>query len=264
MTTLLFGDRELMVRMIGSARLLVASDEALDKAGFESLWRRRSLRPQPLAILNPPEPSKVVTPVAGNFLLFEKRVPAAWGRWATAHRLKPTELATLEPNFIQAALQHGSDIVRFTPDAAEWYVRIIGCSLSRMELELAKFERLGVTKVDLKTALTHIGGHEDMKAERILKALGTPQVLKLGLQVETKKAIPLMAYLQKSLEFRKNDWSTAVRVVRKGGDNKRFDYWTGVQMFLHHTLLPSGSPREIDAMLALMNAAGVVSWDADS
>jgi hypothetical protein len=266
MTQVLYGDREALLRLIGDARFVSASDEKLDKHQLESLWRRRRVGVREnLAILNPPEPTKNFTPRAGSFLLFEKdKVPAAWQRWCEAAHIKPIACPPLDEKFVQAALTGGVDNVEFTKEAAGWYSAMAGTSLARMENELAKLALLGVTKVSKSKAVELIGGEEAVKAEKILRALGTQEALVLAQQVEPKKAIPLIVYLTKATENRTGSQHLALKAIRRGGDLVRFDYWTGVQMFVHYCYnLNRRGADEASLLLALLATCGVVAWSPD-
>ena len=100
-----------------------------------------------------------------------------------------------------------------------------------------------------------------MKAERINRTLGTAQACKLALLVDPKRAIPLMGYLTKSLEMRRSGWWLALQVVKKAGMDKRFDFWTGVQIFTHYCYQANQpGAGEMDLLLDLMVTCGITPW----
>jgi hypothetical protein len=260
MTQILFGERELLVRAIGDAQLIVAPDEGMVKGQELRLrWAQRSLKPKPLAIMDPPEPLKGFNPIDGYFLLFTKdKLPAAWGRWAQANKITPVAKLFPSEDQMRGYLASGKAPVKFTPDAAEWYTRVVGTSPMRLDSELRKILLLGRQHVDLNELLDLIGTQEEMKAEHILKALGTRRALDLAREVPDKRSIPLMAYLDKALENRKNGWSLLLKAIRIGADRKRYSYWTGVQLFVHACYRIEHGSNQVSVALELLEAANVV------
>lgn len=272
MTQILRGERDLLVRSVQGMKVVVANaaDVETDKHAFDQIWRRTSFKPEPLAVLNPPkEITKHIKPRPGYVLLFAEdylhggKMPAAWVRWATEHGIAVKALAHPTAEMTAQVLTSGVTGITFTPGAAEWYIRVVGTSQARLETELSKLVVSGITHVDREKIVLLVGGVEDLKAERLLKALGTPAACKLALDVPVKKAIPLMVYLDRALAHRKNSWALALSTIRKGGDLKRYTYWTGVQMFAHYCLrtVERASPEQMaDDLIELSDLAGLSAW----
>lgn len=257
MTQIIYGERELVTRAVENVEILVAEDAGIINTSIlETRWRQKSLKAQPLAILNPPEPGKKFKPIPGYFLLFDKpKLPKAWLDWATKNKLKVTPKFYPEEDQMKAYLVTVSP-VKFTPEAAAWYVRFIGTSPARMEAELAKLVLLGKKEVDLQTILSCAASEETSKAERILMALGTKEAIKLVAKVPPEKAISLMAYLQKATENRHNEWGLLLKLIWAGANKKRYDYWTGIQMFAH-LCYKSKTSNKIDLTLEVYRLANV-------
>lgn len=260
MTVVLYGERELLLRAIGDAQLVIAEDVGITKGSdLDVRWRQRTLKTRALAVLDPPEPVKGFRPIDGNFLLFAKdKVPAAWARWAQAHNIKPSAREFPAPENMAAYLASDKSLVRFSPAAAEWYTRVIGTSPLRMDTEMRKLILLGRQSVELDELLELLGSQHDIKAERILRALGTAKALELALEVPVKRAIPLMTYLDKALENRKSGWGLMLKTIRIGADRLQYDYWTGVQMFVHACYKSQQGADQLSTAVTLMEAANVV------
>jgi hypothetical protein len=234
MTQIIYGERELILRAVEHAEVLVADDVGLTSSScLETRWRQKSFSKKPLAIMNPPEPGKKLRPVEGYFILFDKtKIPKAWLDWASKNKVQTVPKFYPEPDQMKAYLTSKSP-VKFSSEAAEWYTRVVGTSPIRMETELAKLLLLSKTSVDLTTLLTCIAGEETLKAERVLATLGTKEAIRLAKSVPPEKSIGLLAYLQKAIEHRHNEWGLYLKIVWLGANKKQYDYWTGVQIFAH-------------------------------
>lgn len=260
MTQIIYGERELIIRAVENAEVLVADEVGLTStSAFETRWRQKSFKKKALAILNPPDPGKKLSPMAGYFVLFDKpKLPKAWLEWATKHRVTVIPKFYPEPDQMQGYLMNKSP-VKFTQEAAAWYVRVVGTSPMRMEAEIKKLLMIGKESVDLETLLLCIASEETLKAERILNALGTKEAIKLATLVPPEKAVGLLAYLQKALEYRHSEWGLFLKTIWLGANQKRYDYWTGIQMFVH-ACYKSKKESKVDVALELYELANVVKY----
>lgn len=260
MTTILYGQRELLVRAIGDAQLIIADEVGIDKGSdLEMRWRQRTLKPKPLAIMDPPKPTKKFCPIDGYYLLFsDTKLPIDWTRWAEHYGITPV-LRDFPPAAAMAAfLASDKALVRFSPDAAEWYTRVMGTSPMRLDSEVRKLILLGRERVELNELLDLIGDPSHVQAEHILRNLGKSQAIALAQKVPIKQAIPLMVYLGRALENRKSGWALMLSVIRLGADRLKYDYWTGVQMFMHACYEAEKKGNQALVTLELMEAADVV------
>lgn len=259
MTQILFGERELLIRAIGDVQLIIPEDEGLTTGiALATRWQQRTLKPRPIAVLNPPDPTKRFVPITGHFVLFDKaKVPAAWLRWAQTHKIVPVEKSFPTEGQMVAYLTGGSVGVTFTTEAAEWYTRVIGTSPMRMSNEVRKLLLLGRESVTLDELLDLIAIQEDVKAERILRSLGTKRSLKLAQEVPEDRAIPLIAYLDRALEHRKDGWWLMLKTIRIGADRLQYSYWAGVQVFVH-ACYKGEKGDKLSLALQLLSAASMV------
>lgn len=242
MTKLLHGNRELLVASTGVARLVVFSDGELTDRDFIGIWHRRKLKPEPLAILNPPaKPPVGLKPVAGHYLLFDvehksygQGLTKEWNAWARSNKLHVETLRDLPPRLLEESFTSGMFGVTFTEEAAEWYTRVVGTSLQRQQRELDKLLLAGVSHVDLDTALHVIGGQEETKAERILKSLGTRLACTLVLEVSNNNAYRLFTYLEIPLRNRKSPWVIGLLALRRALEIKTLEAQSALQLFAQY------------------------------
>ncbi len=264
---IMFGDRELMVSLVGDAQLLVASEDDITDKNLDTVWRQLSIKRRPMAILNPPnEVPKDFAPRKGCFLLFEENarfkdgIPAAWYKWAKTNAVEVVPVRKATEDGTVKYLIEGMLGITFTKEAAAWYARVVGTSLLRMQVEHDKLRSLGLARVGLDQTIEIIGGTEEVRADKINRALGTPEACKLALEVDPKRAIPLIGYLTKALEMRKSTWWLALQVVKKGAMDKRFDFVTGVQVFTQYCYRTNQQKDQMGPMLELMQLCGVTPW----
>ena len=263
MTQMLHGNRELMVASTGGARLLVLSDGEIPEGEFTGLWHRRKLKPEPLAILNPPtKPPKDFKPVAGHFLLFDQEhksykdgLTKEWSAWARSNKVHVTTLREVRPELVYQSLVAGVFDVTFTEEAAEWYTRVIGTSLLRQQREIDKFQMCGINQVDLETATHVIGGVEETKAERILKALGTARACQLVLEVTPNNAYRLFTYLEIPLRNRKSPWLIALLALRRAMEIKTLESQSALQLFVQYCYRAKHTGDDLTPMTDILRIA---------
>lgn len=262
MTKLLHGNRELLVASTGLARLVVFSDGELSDKEFVGIWQRRKLKPEPLAVLNPPtKPPAGLLPVKGHYLLFDNEhksyaqgLTKEWNAWARSHKLQVETLRDLQPRLLEESFTSGMFGVTFTEEAAEWYTRVVGTSLQRQQRELDKLLLAGVTEVDLDTALAVIGGQEETKAERILKNLGSQLACRLVLEVSNNNAYRLFTYLEIPLRNRKSPWVMGLLALRRAMEIKTLEAQSAIQLFAQYCY-KSKQTDELEALGELLAIA---------
>jgi len=260
---MLHGNRELMVASTGGAKLLVMSDGEIPETEFIGLWHRRKLKPEPIAILNPPtKPSKDFKPVAGHFLLFDQEhkpykdgLTKEWSAWARSNKVVVTTLREVRPELIYQSLIGGVFDITFSEEAAEWYVRVVGTSLMRQQCEMDKLQMCGIDQVDLETAVRVIGGAEDVKAERILKALGTAKACALVLDVTANNAYRLFTYLEIPLRNRKSPWLIALLALRRAMEIKTLDSQSALQLFVQYCYQAKRKGDDLGPMTDILRIA---------
>lgn len=266
MTMILYGDRALALATVLttglSVRPLDCAAHRLDKGdAFEVRWRQLNpLKREKLIFIDPPNvPPKSIQPREHYWLFFTDKIPLSWDKWAKKNGIPSKACVNPSAEQVQSLLVQGFSGVRFTADAAEWYVRVNGPSMVRLQNELSKFVISGITAVDRETAVRLIGGAEVAKADEILRALGTERGIKLMAEITDKNARSLRAYLTKALASRRNGWVTALNVLFAGADAKRYDDWTAAQLFAHHCY-QTKKKGEPDAMIDTLAIAGTVRW----
>lgn len=266
MTVILFGERELMLAQAPTQRVVVCPDESIEKGSqLELPWRQNSLRPCTVAFIDPPDPVKAITPRPDRVLMLPGEPRKPWKEWAAKHNIPMQACQHPPANQFVYMLTSGASGITFTEDAAEWYARMVGTSRIRLENELIKFAVMGKTRVTREMVITLIGGFEDLKADRVLKALGTARACKLALEVTEKRAMPLLGYFDKALQHRKNSWWLAVHYVREGMIAKMLTPWSAVQVFVQYCYETQNSSRpEADCMLELMSICGQFGEDLEA
>lgn len=270
MTQIYYGDRELLVAQANNFQLIVCSEEnsgrGLTSREFEVVWRRRELRPQPRAFLNPPALPDDLSPLPDTMILFEENkkysegIPADWYRWSRKKQVPVDHLSHVSDAFIQEMLVSGLLGIALMPEAAEWYTRAIGPSRIRLNHEIQKLCACipGDQPVSLDKALQIIGDDKQIKAEQLLRVLGTRSACKLALQITAEEAPRLLVYLEKALNHRKNIWPLALKTVQVAARQRIYDSWTGIQIFVHFCYQTHNKTPQMQAarMLDLLQEAG--------
>jgi hypothetical protein len=266
-TELLHGNRELLVASKGNARLIVFSDGEMTESDFLGVWHRRKLKADPIAVLNPPgKPPKDFKAIQGNYLLFDDQhklyangLTKEWSVWARSNKVQITTLRELNPTLLQQAFTTGAFGVTFTAEAAEWYTRVVGTSMVRQQYELDKLLTCGVTEVDLETALQVIGGAEETKAERILRALGTPLACRLVTEVSNNNAYRLFTYLEIPLRNKKSPWVIGLIALRRAMEIKTLDAQSAIQLFAQYCLKSKAAGDSLSSLSELLRIARLQS-----
>lgn len=265
MSRIYFGERELIVETAPFNRLINCKEEGFEKGSdIEMLWRNQTLKREVLAFLDPPDPIKAIKPRPDRLVLFSKEPTKPWKAWGAQHSIDMAACWHPAPELFTALLVSGHAGVALTQDAAEWYVRMVGTSTKRLKNELLKFVAGGHTKANLETTILLVGGSEELKAEHLLKALGTAKGCRLALEVPEKRAMQLLhptnGYFARSLGNRRNSWPAALQAVHEGVINVTLKPWSAVQIFAQYCYeTKSGGKPEADAYVELLEACGL--WE---
>jgi hypothetical protein len=266
LTCVFFGERELIVDATTAHETIDCSLENIVKGSqLELYWRQQSIKPKILAFINPPDPVKSIEPRPDRFVLITGEPRKAWKEWTSKHKVALKACRYPEENTFAQMLVTGAAGVTLTQAAADWYVRMVGTSFLRLSNELIKLSCVPKNTIDCDDLILLIGGVEELKAEKVLKSLGTATACRLALEVSEQRSMPLLGYMDKALQHRRNSWWFALKSIQEGIIRKRLTPWAAVQVFVQYCYETAKTDRlEADLMLELLGICGQLEEGLDT
>lgn len=266
MTCVFFGERELIVDQVNTHEIIDCSLENITKGSqLELYWRQQSLKPKIIGFINPPDPVKSIMPRPDRIIFISGEPRKAWKEWISNNKVIMKACRYPDSDTFLQMLTTGAAGVTLTKSAAEWYVRVVGTSFLRLSNELTKLTLLDKQPIDLEDLILIVGGFEELKAEKVLKTLGTATACKLALEVAEHRSMPLLGYMDKALQHRRNSWWFALKIIQEGIMAKRLSPWAAVQVFAQYCYETAKTDRlEADIMLELLSICGQLEEALDT
>lgn len=165
----------------------------LESWELAQIWQRS----KPVLILDPPDPSPFMRSYSPSAIGFTReKISTKWEKWIRDKQLRVTPVE-LGPIVLARNLRQGIQGIRFMDEAATWYVKNVGCSITRLRTELLKLAAAQITEVTLQDCLLHIDETNDDFREfnRLLGTRVAGVTLLQRIPVPTE-VVPLLYYLK--------------------------------------------------------------------